>query len=312
MVDEHERPEPARHLARPDVHPVAPDVAEVEALMRRAIDGRRPDLLSIVGKGELTIAIRWGAGDEACVVKRVPPFPNRRAADQYCELVRDYLADLDRLGVRAVTTDLYTHDRTDGSAVVYHCQPLLDPDGLADHVLQRTAPDPTHPLVAAVIDAIALGNRNGVPIDGQFANWYWFEDEPWQLDFSTPLLLDQRGDIRFDVTGFLREYPVPVRRIVYKELMKVAANFGDPVWVLEDVLVQLHRERMPQWCEPCAQVVRERHGLEISSEVAKQRCEADTKFFPTLLRLKRMQRAWIQRTGRRYDTLLPATSSYDE
>jgi hypothetical protein len=299
-------------LTRPDVHPIAPDLVAVEDVMRRAIDERRPDLLSIVGKGELSIAIRWGAGDATCVVKRVPPFPTRHSADAYCDLVREHLADLARLDVRAVTTDLYTLDRSDGSAVVYHCQPLLDADQLADHVLERTPPEPQHPLMVAVLDAIVLGNANRVPIDGQFANWYWFEGEPWQLDFSTPLMLDERGNVRFDVTGFLREYPAPVRRTVYKELMKIAAGFGDPVWALEDVLVQLHREHMTQWCVPFAQAARDRHGFEISSEVAEQRCKADTKFFPTLLRLKRFQRAWMQRTGRRYDTLLPATTSYDE
>ena len=43
---------------------------------------------------------------------------------------------------------------------------------------------------------------------------------------------------------------------------------------------------------------------------AKARFDEDAKFFPTLLKVKRFQRAWVQRTRRRYDTLLPATTSF--
>lgn len=297
-------------MNRPDSRPPAPDLVAAESLIRRAIDERRPDLLKVIGNGELSIALRWTDGGHDSVIKRVPPFPTRGLADDYCALVREHLDDLAKHNVRCVTTDLSTLDRQDGSAVVYHCQPLLSMDDLADHVLRRSEPTPDHPLVVAVVDTIVRVVGAGVPLDSQFANWCWFEDEPWQLDFSTPLMLDANGDIRFDTTGFQREYPAPVRRLVYRELMKLAPRFNDVGFVLTDVVVQLYREGLTAWIDPFVEAVRARHGIDVSAAEAKKRFDEDAKFFPTLLRLKRVERAWMQRTRRRYDTLLPATTSF--
>ena len=278
--------------------------------MRRAIDERRPDLLHIVGNGELTIAIRWDQGDSPCVIKRVPPFPTRATADEYCGFVRQSIDDMTSRGVSCVATVMHTLDRADGSAVVYHCQPLLTSELLGDQILHRTQPDAELPLLTAVVDLVVRVVGDGIPMDSQFANWYWFEDRPWQLDLSTPLMLKPTGDICFDTTGFVREYPTLVRRVVYKELMKVAPGFADVEWVLTDLMVQLYRSGLDHWCAPVAAAARTRHGIEPSATLAKERFDADAKFFPNLLRLKRLQRAWMQRTRRRYDTLLPATTSF--
>jgi Family of unknown function (DUF6206) len=295
---------------RPDRSPVAPDVDAVEAVVRRAIDERRPDLLTVVGNGELTIALRWDVGGEPCVVKRVPPFPSAAAADQYVALVRRHIDQLTERGVRCVATDLHSLPRSDGSVVVYHCQPLLSTEGLADQIIRRDEPSPEHPVLLAVLDHVVRVVGDGVPLDAQIANWYWFEGEPWQLDLSTPLDIDEQGDICFDSSGFRREYPAAVRGIVYKELMKVAAGFSQVDWVLTDVMTQLHRQGLEQWCAPFAAAALDRHGRSIDPAEAKARFDADAKFYPTLLRMKRFQRAWMQRTGRRYDTLLPVTTSF--
>jgi hypothetical protein len=295
---------------RPDMAMPEPDVQAIEAVMRRAIDERRPDLLHIIGNGELTIAIRWDQGDSPCVIKRVPPFPTRAAADEYCGFVRQSIDDMTSRGVSCVATGMHTLDRADGSAVVYHCQPLLASEMLGDQILQRTQPDAELPLLTAVVDHVVRVVGDGIPMDSQFANWYWFEDRPWQLDLSTPLMLKPSGDICFDTTGFVREYPTLVRRIVYKELMKVAPGFADVEWVLTDLMVQLYRNGLDAWCAPVAAAAHTRHGIELSPARAKERFDADAKFFPNLLRLKRLQRSWMQRTRRRYDTLLPVTTSF--
>jgi hypothetical protein len=299
-----------QRILRPDAPLPPPDLVAIEALIRRAIDQRRPELLSIIGHGEISIAIRWKTGDTECVMKRVPPFPNRAAADRYCQFVRTYTDDLRRIGIRCVSTELFALNRDDDSTVVYHCQPLLDVSLLADHVLRASEPNVSNPLMNAVIDAIVSVHAAGLPIDGQFANWYWFEGEVWQLDFSTPFVLDSNGEVCFDVTGFTLEYPAPVRKIVQKELMKIVTKFGEIVWTLEDVLTQLVRQGLDVWCEPATAYALSQHQLVISPTLARERCRAEAKFYPALLRLKRIQREWRQRTRRRYDTLLPASSTY--
>lgn len=295
---------------RPDGSLPVPDLEAIEAIVRRAIDQRRPDLLTVVGNGELTIAMRWAHDDLDLVVKRMPPFPTPVAADDYIALVQRHIDDLARHGIRCVTTDLHALPRPDGSVVVYHCQPLLTAAMLADQVLARDDVSPEHPIVTAVVDAVVRTVRGGVPVDAQFANWYWFADEVWQLDLSTPLYVDDRGDICFDSTGFQREYPAVLRRIVYKELMKVAPNYSDVEWVLTDTMTQLHRQGLERWCGAVTEAAATRHGITLDPALGQERYEADAKFFPTLLKMKRVQRAWMQRTGRRYDTLLPTTTSF--
>jgi|GEM_PF-1955224 len=295
---------------RPDRDVPVPDLSVVEAVVRRAVDERNPDLLTVVGNGELTIALRWAHDDVDLVVKRMPPFPHRGAADEYVALVRRHIDDLARHGVRCVTTDLHSIPRPDGSVVVYHCQPLLSAELLADQVLGRDEVSAEHPIVAAVVDAVVRTVRGGVPVDAQFANWYWYADDVWQLDLSTPLYVDSSGDICFDSTGFQREYPAVLRRVVYKELMKVAPNYSDVEWVLTDTMTQLHRQGLERWCTAVTDAAATRHGIVLDPALGRSRYEADAKFFPTLLKMKRLQRAWMQRTGRQYDTLLPATTSF--
>lgn len=298
-------------VSRPDATLATPDLAAIESMVRRAIDERRPDLLTLVGNGEFSIAMRWTSGGHDWVVKRVPPFPSREKADDYVAVTLEYIGMLRDRGVRCVTTDLHVVDRPGGSAVVYHAQPLLDVDNLVSNILRRTDPTDGHPVVGIVLDQLVHVTADGVGFDAQFANWYWFEGEPWQFDFSTPLQLDERKVVRFDTTGFLREYPLPVRWYVYKELMKLAPQFGDTRFVLQDVLAQLHRERMEQWCAPVMAYARERHGYELSLAEAEAKYREEIKFFPALLKIKRAQRTWLQRTGRRYDTLLPTKSAFD-
>ena len=294
---------------RPDRSLPTPDIPAIEATVRRAIDERNPDLLTVVGNGELTIALRWEHEGAPLVVKRVPPFPHRAAADEYTALVRAHVADLEQRGVRCVTTELHSLQRNDDTVVVYHCQPLLASELLADQILRADIESADHPVVAAVVDHVVRVVGDGIPLDAQIANWYWFEGQVWQLDLSTPLNVDERGDICFDSTGFQREYPAPLRRLVYKELMKVAPGFSEVDWVLTDILTQLHRQGLERWC-PAVTDAAARRGRTIDPAEGKRRFDADAKFYPTLLRMKRLQRAWMQRTGRQYDTLLPATTSF--
>ena len=51
-------------------------------------------------------------------------------------------------------------------------------------------------------------------------------------------------------------------------------------------------------------------GIELSWEAAQASYREDRRMFPILFRIKRAQRMWIQRTGRQFDTLLPAKSTF--
>jgi hypothetical protein len=302
---------PAPRFDRPDHTPPEPDGAAVEAAIRRAIDEGRRDLVDIVGAGELTIALRWTSGGRPCVVKRMPPYPDRISAEQYMEVVRGNITRLEALGVRCVSNTMQLVERQDGKPVVIHCQPLLDADTLADHVLRTRTPSADEPLVTTLVDRVVAAVSNGEPIDPQFANWCWVDDDLWLLDLSTPFVMNGK-DIVYDTSGFQREFPWVIRRLVYRELMKAAIKYTTDVeYVLTDVMTQLHRVGMSGWCQPFADATLARHGISIDPAVAKQRCDADAKFYPFLLRSKRVERRWRQLTRRRYDALLPEKSTFE-
>ncbi|MFN8020380.1 MAG: DUF6206 family protein [Acidimicrobiales bacterium] len=302
---------PAPTFDRPDHTPPVPDGVAVEAAIRRAIDEGRRDLVDIVGAGELTIALRWTSGDRPCVVKRMPPYPDRATAEQYTDVVRANIERLEALGVRCVSNSMQLVERSDGKFVVIHCQPLLDAGTLADHVLRTRTPSADDPLVTTLVDRVVASVGNGEPIDPQFANWCWVDDDLWLLDLSTPFVMEGK-DIVYDTSGFQREFPWLLRRLIYKELMKAAIHYTTDVeYVLTDVMTQLHRSGMSVWCQPFADAAQARHGIAIDPAVAKQRCDADAKFYPFMLRTKRFERRWRQLTRRRYDALLPERSTFE-
>ena len=297
--------------SRPDRPPEAFDVQAVERTIRLAIDDRRPDGLDLVGQGEFSLALRWADDAGERVVKRVPPFRSRAAAADYGDLVAEYIRALEDRGVRCVETTTVVHDRRDGTAVVYLSQPLLDADRLVSRLLRdrEVEADPEHPVVAGVLDTIIEATGPPIGLDPQFANWYWYDEQPWHLDFSTPLLLTPDGSIRFEPWGFMQEYPRALRLYVKRELLRLAPEYTRTDYVVRDLLANLFRERLDAWAPAVAEAA-QRRAIEVDVDEARATFEAEAKFFPFLQRLKRLQRGWIQRTGRRYDTLLPTTSNY--
>lgn len=297
-------------MSRPDELNGLPDVAEIEAVVRRAIDRRRPELLELVGYGEFSLALRWTSNGVDYVVKRVPPFPTVESAAGYCEVTRDYIHTIEASGVDCVATELQQLDRPDGSAVVFHCQPLLDASLLVSNLLRETAPRDDHPAVKAVVTAIGDIVDDQVALDAQCSNWFWYDDKVWYLDLSTPLLLDDNKMVKFEIEGFAREYPMAFRPIVKSELLRLVPHYTDLAHVLHDLLANLHRERLVQWSHAFATAGGHQYGIELSLHKAARMFRSDARLFPWLQRLRRAQRFWIQATGRRYDSMLPAVSSY--
>lgn len=297
------------HRFRPDIPIREPDLAAIEAAVRRAIDERHSDDLVLLGNGEFSLALRWGDGDEAIVVKRVPPFDDRTLADRYIRAVDVYIADLERHGVHCVSTRQLTHQRANGSVVVYHCQPLLDPARLADRVLAAADPSPDHPVVQAVLDAIITVVEGGGTIDAQVANWYWFEDRLWQLDFSTPIALDERGKLPYPASAFLREYPLVVRPLVLREMVKLIPPYSQVPHNVVDIMAHLMRVGLEHWCPSVSEAAAAR-GYTAGVDEARAAYAEQLKFYPPLLKLKRAQRRWMELTRRTYDVMLPSVTSY--
>ena len=124
------------------------------------------------------------------------------------------------------------------------------------------------------------------------------------------MLLDDTQMVLFDVDAFLSEYPWFLRRIVFGEFVKIVPRYTTSEGVLHDVLAMLLREGLEPWTPVVIDAAKRLLGIDLSVEAAVKIYREDRRMFPVLLRLKRLQRFCAQHTGRRYDSLLPVTSSF--
>lgn len=291
--------------------PPLPDLGEVEAAVGAAIRRRSSDGVRLLGHGEISIVLGWPAAAPQHALKRVPPFRSMAAAQQYVAVCHDYFALLDRAAVPVLHTTLHTTERSDGSVVVYHRQPVADVSQLGTNVLRSSEPDADHPLLAAIVDhAQAVVEDRRVGFDVQAANWLWDGRSARQLDFTSPFLLDDAAeDLRFDTSGFLREYPAALRGVLKKELLALILRFTRPEGAIGDMVGNLFKEGLDEWVDPAIEAAR-RAGVVIRRDEAQKMFDDDRKLLPLTLRLKKGQRWWLQHTGRRYDSMLPERTTY--
>ena len=71
----------------------------------------------------------------------------------------------------------------------------------------------------------------------------------------------------------------------------------------------LMRERSVD-VQPTIDTTRERQDVAIDLAACQTMFDTDRKLFPLALRAKRVQRRWMQLTGRRYESLLPEHTTY--
>ncbi|MFM2078179.1 MAG: hypothetical protein RJA49_2069 [Actinomycetota bacterium] len=288
-----------------------PDLAVVEAAVAEAIHRKDPSNLRILGHGEISIVLGWPTDAPSHALKRVPPFRGRAQAEQYMAVVESNLQLLRDADVPIWPTTLHVTERADGSAVVYHRQPVAPGEQVGTNVLRAATPSADHPLLAAIVRHAAAVVRPGVGFDVQAANWIWDGTAAHQLDFTSPFLLDETGkDLRFDTSGFLREYPAVLRPVLKRELLKVIVRYTTAEGAIGDLVGNLQKEELHDWVDPAIEAAR-RAGVTIDRAATTKMFEDDKKLMPLTLKLRKGQRWWVTHTGRRYETLLPERTTYD-
>jgi hypothetical protein len=287
------------------------DLTVVEATVGHAIRTRDERDLRLLGHGDISIVLGWPSAAPEHALKRVPPFDSAAAAATYVRAC-DKAFDIQRAaGVGIWPTNLHLVPRADGRTVIYQHQPIADVRQLGVNMLRAATPADSHPFLEKVVELTKLVTGPRVGFDINAANWLWDGTTATQLDFSSPLLLDETGkDLEFDTSAFLREYPAAMRPIVKSELLKLVRRFTTPEGALNDMISHLYKEHLDHWVEPLVTIAAG-HAIALDPTTARTMLEDDKKMLPLLLRVKRAQRFWIQRTGRTYDSLLPHATTYD-
>jgi hypothetical protein len=287
------------------------ELQELEAGVGLAL--RTGDLshLRLIGHGEMTMALGWPADQPKFVCKRLPPFSSARAASAYEAVVTRYIDELRRRGVRTVDTDVRWLDRTGGGVIGYLVQPALAPETLGPDVLRRSTPSSDHPLVRSVVDKVAAATGNGVGIDAQLSNWAWVHEEPWQLDVSTPMMMDSAGQPALDMGPFLAKLPAVSRPVVRREMVKLMRRWMSTRGSMVDLAANVIKENLEDWIDPVLECINDYVEKPVTYQEALSVYKADRRMFPFLLALVHVNQYWQERIRRRpFEFLLPDSTTY--
>jgi hypothetical protein len=292
---------------------ITPDLETLEADVSHALATGDAARLRLLGHGEISLVLGWPPDHPVVACKRLPPFTDFSAFAQYRDVVLRYVDELRGRGVRVVDTELHHLIRDDGRVTGFHVQPLLPPDALAIEVLRSTPPSGRHPLLEAVVDTVARATTERVGLDAQLSNWMWLDGEPWQLDLTTPFLLDEHRRPAFDLSPFLASLPAVVRPVVGREMTKLILRWTTARGSLLDLAANLVKEDLTGWLEPALAVINARVDPQVTKAEAERVHAQDRRLWPVLFRLQRAKRWWQRRVRHRpYEFLLPDRTTYEE
>lgn len=289
----------------------AGELERVEAAIVHALDTDDHSGLTILGYGEVSVAVGWPTGAPRWAVKRLPPFGDRAALERHVELIHRYIEHLTAAGVGVVETEVATFRRDDGVHLAYLVQPVLDPATLGPAVLAAADPAAGHPLVDAVVEAVLACTDGRCGIDAQMTNWVWSGRRARNLDVNTPFLYDAEGRPELDTGVFLAALPALVRRSQRRATTRIVARWRRPRWALLDCAMNLYKEGLDEWV-PVVIAAAEPHLDEpLDPDEVARRYESEAKLWVTMHRLERLERWWRRRVRRRrYEFLLPPETHY--
>jgi len=283
------------------------DLDAVEAAVQQALERGDGSGLTLLGYGEISLVVGWPTGAPVVAAKRLPPFPSADAAADYG---RRFVAYLDRLaerGVVPVASAFRVVVGTGSTRVAYVTQAVLDPDDLGPAILRRSAPDPDHPLLRGIVDAVGAVCDPRTGLDAQVSNWALVDGGMRYLDVSTPMLFDAAGKVELDLGVFLASFPWALRGVIGRFVAPgVVGAFRDPRRMCVDVAANLHKERLAHWIPAVLQAANAEVSPPVTEDEARRYYRSDARLWEVMLRLRRVDRWWQRRVRHRiYPFLLP-------
>lgn len=275
---------------------------ELEDQVSEALAARDPGRLSVVGFGELSIALDL----DGRVAKRMPPF-SVDGFDRYVSLIDRYVNRLGERGVTVTPTEVDGLLRDDGRIQAYLIQPRLESATLGDHLLRRADPTDDHPLLLAIGETVVAAVDEQVSLDAQVTNWGLTADGLELLDIGTPMLWTPDGQPEMDMTPFLAMIPAITRRPVGMLMTSLMERWKTPEGVLLDAVANLYREGLPEWAEPAAEAWGAIAGGPLDVDEARKMWAEDKRIWPFLTRLKQGERRWRELRRQPYDFFIQTT-----
>jgi hypothetical protein len=279
----------------------------VEDAVQAALRSGSEEHLRVLGHGEISLVIGWPSDEPVVACKRLPTFPSADAAERYAEVFGRYLARVTAGGVNVVPSTFHVLPTAGGATrVAYVVQPVLPNGSLGPDVLRAAAPDPEHPLLAAVVAGVlgVVDERTG--LDAQISNWALFGGDAHYLDVTTPILYDD-GELALDIGILIAAYPWMLRAALRRFVAPpIAAAYCDRRTVLLDLAANLHKENLTEWMSAVLQAVNRTVSPPITAEEVRRYYRGNARLWEVMLRLRRLDRRWQRQVRRRaYPYLLP-------
>jgi hypothetical protein len=282
-------------------------LAELEAMVHRALADGDESSLEVLGYGEISCVLAWRDEAFSVAAKRLPLFdgPNRFKA--YSAAFEAYLLELAQAGVAVAPSRLEAVPAADGRLAAWCLQPLLEPESLAPKWLAAADDDGARRLLAAIADHISATATPLLGIDGQLSNWAVAGDGVLYFDVTTPMLRDDTGREVLDLELFLASLPWALRGFVRRHYLRaILDKYYEPRACLLDLLGNLIKEGAGDRLEVGLGVVNERVSPAIGEAEVRRYYREDAGMWALLQRLRRLDRWWQRRVRRRpYPFLLP-------
>ncbi len=292
-----------------------PTQADVEALDRVVVEALETldySPLKMMGNGELTVVLGWPAEQPTWVCKPAGPFTAEQFA-WYRDTIDRYAARLRDRGVGVTETSVFGVERERDLVAAYMAQPVLPRETLVEVMLQSEEPDPEHPVLVSIADAVAaMDDRLG--LDAPATNWVWNGVSVEMLDVGLPLMWDDDGTSAAleNLKTVFCALPAPARAIATKEIGKLLERYREArVSAVECAGRMLSFPGLEGWHDPAIECFNRRLGLAEPITVAETEAlnAGDEKEIPRWKTMQRVQRGWTRHVRRRrYDWfVVPST-----
>jgi len=287
------------------------DLEKVEVAIGRALDTDDHGDLTVLGYGEVSVAVGWPADVPQWACKRLPPFTDAAAYRGYAALVEEYIARITASGVAVVDTEVRALAGPGRSVVGYLVQPALDAQVLGPQVLRVADPEAGHPLVPAVVESVLACTDSRTGIDGQLTNWAWIHERAVNMDVNTPFMWDESGKPLLDIDMFIAALPWVVRATQRRAVAKIVARWSTPRWTLLDLAMNLYKDDLEAWIPQVLAASNPHLDDPIDAAELKALYTKEASLWVKMHRLKRIDRWWQRHVRRRrYEFLVAPTTDY--
>ncbi|MDP6457354.1 MAG: DUF6206 family protein [Candidatus Marinimicrobia bacterium] len=275
---------------------------------------------TVLGYGEISTVFKLSGNSEvAC--KRMPLFPDSRAAENYQRNYEDYCRHLEGAGVELPQSSTQTVEIQGRPVVLYILQKSLPPERFCHKLIHTLDQEEISGMIRKVVSGVAkvwAFNRQKGPLleialDGQLSNWVLDGDiesgRLWYVDTSTPLYRIN-GEEQLDPELFLESAPSFLRWIIrWLFLEDVMNRYYDQRQVMIDLAANLYKEQRPDLVPTAVSIINDScSGLSepLTEEDVEKYYKEDKLIWILFLAFRRIDR-WITTKilRKRYEFVLP-------